>query len=436
MKASEPTAKDIATLAFALNMDQRFQAGIFPRDGGQASHYKRLERFGMLEFNGEFGRDLDGEVERDVPLYQLTAQGRAWIERHEATSRAKALGRTCDDESSLAKVGMKSFPRGPLDLALPSLNLLEVGEVTLVVVHRKSGEKACPDGRASALLIADVLPWAEIREVAYGTKEHAELQLPKKGRAMFCDFTPLASSVDAFVESGAFCLDHHKSQEAIVQKFGSRGVFADEAKEPGASGAVLAFHEVWLPILRKSGRIYGNDQTVRDAYAFARLVGIRDTFQKQDRDFQRACEVSAVLQDLPFHYLMDLDFGSLLDLGEHLGLDLIAEVKRRVQKATLSLHEVAGMELILTPEFDLVSDLSDRALDEHPMAIVVGFQYRQDDVLGHTLELSLRSRGGFDVGAFAKKWGGGGHTRAAGCSIPVGARDPYTTILQRFQDAS
>lgn len=82
---TEPTEQDISTLARALDVERRFQAGIFPDGAAGTSHFRKLERFGMLEFTGEYGRDLDGEVERDVPLYKLTEQGRTWITKREGT---------------------------------------------------------------------------------------------------------------------------------------------------------------------------------------------------------------------------------------------------------------------------------------------------------------------------------------------------------------
>lgn len=82
---TEPTEQDIRTLARALELEERHgAAGIFPRDGAQTSHFRKLVRLGMLEFTGEWGRDIDAEVDRDVPLYRLTDDGRAWIKRHEA----------------------------------------------------------------------------------------------------------------------------------------------------------------------------------------------------------------------------------------------------------------------------------------------------------------------------------------------------------------
>lgn len=66
---------DVGTLRRADELRRRFDAGICSRDGGQRSHFRRMERLGLLQFD-DWGRDMDGEVERDVPIYQLTELGR------------------------------------------------------------------------------------------------------------------------------------------------------------------------------------------------------------------------------------------------------------------------------------------------------------------------------------------------------------------------
>lgn len=71
----EPTQADISTLARALDLERRFGAGNFPRGGPQTAHFRKLCRFGMLEFTGEWGFDIDGEVDGDVPIYQLARSG-------------------------------------------------------------------------------------------------------------------------------------------------------------------------------------------------------------------------------------------------------------------------------------------------------------------------------------------------------------------------
>lgn len=85
---TEPTEADISTLARALDLEERFDTGIFPRGGPQTSQYRKLCRYGMLEFTGEYGRDLDATIDDDVPIYKLTDVGRAWIKAREEAADA------------------------------------------------------------------------------------------------------------------------------------------------------------------------------------------------------------------------------------------------------------------------------------------------------------------------------------------------------------
>lgn len=68
------TTRDLDTLANAVDMRKRFDAGIFPRDVGDRSHFRRLERLGLIEFDA-WGRDIDRSIEQDVRIFKLTAAG-------------------------------------------------------------------------------------------------------------------------------------------------------------------------------------------------------------------------------------------------------------------------------------------------------------------------------------------------------------------------
>jgi len=75
------TSNDIGTLERAADLQHRFKAGIFPSTVGQRSHFAKLARQGLLVFEG-WGRDIDGEVERDVEIYKLTSSGEAALTSH------------------------------------------------------------------------------------------------------------------------------------------------------------------------------------------------------------------------------------------------------------------------------------------------------------------------------------------------------------------
>lgn len=72
--------RDRDTLSRALDLHRRFAAGIFPTGAGQHARFAKLERLGLLRIVG-MGRDIDGEVDRDVIVYELTAAGVAAASR-------------------------------------------------------------------------------------------------------------------------------------------------------------------------------------------------------------------------------------------------------------------------------------------------------------------------------------------------------------------
>ena len=149
-----------------------------------------------------------------------------------------------------------------------------------IIVHAH-----CPDGMASAMILTAALPEAKIEFVQYNSPEHIEMTA--EADMLFCDITPHRSRVDDFVRAESIVLDHHRGAKDIVDAFGERGVFADEEKEPGVSGAVLAFREVYDCALDMDGP----NAPSFDVSDFATLAGIRDTWQRESHVFEVAISV-------------------------------------------------------------------------------------------------------------------------------------------------
>jgi hypothetical protein len=66
-----------------LLSENDLDTGIFPSSIGLYSHFRKLERLGLLVFDGH-GRDIDGMHDRDVPIYQLTEDARAILAARDA----------------------------------------------------------------------------------------------------------------------------------------------------------------------------------------------------------------------------------------------------------------------------------------------------------------------------------------------------------------
>ena len=115
-------------------------------------------------------------------------------------------------------------------------------DVTAILTHDN-----CPDGSASALIASDVLPTARIVFLMHGTQAYEDLA-PAPGM-LFVDITPPKARAKEFVAAGAIVLDHHAKQEDVVKMFGERGIYADEKRQRGVSGAGLAYEHVWRPFM-------------------------------------------------------------------------------------------------------------------------------------------------------------------------------------------
>lgn len=292
----------------------------------------------------------------------------------------------------------------------------------------------CPDGVATAMIIQDVLPGIRVTFLQYDTIEHKTLD-PEPGM-LFCDFSPFKGRTAEFVAAGAIVLDHHKTQKEVVAQFGANGIFADEKEEPGVCGAYLAFREVWLPLKGGQSRpaeappLEGVGNVVAE---FARLAGIRDTWQRTSPDWLKACEQAEALlfwqpEDLFIH---PSQWAEKLALGPVL-------YERRLRGAQSCLDQgfvfttPKGRKVIVFEGLKPTSDASD--LDGGNHDVIVGFGYNTEELTRPRVIFSTRSRGKFDCSAFCLAHGGGGHTSAAGFSrhLRTNDRHPYEMIRDIF----
>ena len=321
----------------------------------------------------------------------------------------------------------------------------------------------CPDGIASARLVKHERPDVEVRFVVHNSEEHRALR-PEPGM-LFVDFTPFADQSDEpsaeevaervkpFVEAGALVLDHHKHGRLVVEAFGDNGVFADESS--GSAGASLAFKEVFFPLWEQRAltrMIWHDSQAIareemteqlEAAREFARLVSIRDTWQRQSPDWVLASTISAALRAFPEAYWMarrgplkltDTEMlvgharfqdeaDNLIHQEKEISLFKISRVSRPTH-----LEQIVKVAFINSRRAE---DLADYLREKGAANILVGYQFRG----ASDISLSLRSDEYMDVGELAKSLGGGGHTRAAGCTLSIHSpllkgEPPYVAYIE------
>jgi oligoribonuclease NrnB/cAMP/cGMP phosphodiesterase (DHH superfamily) len=278
----------------------------------------------------------------------------------------------------------------------------------------------CPDGVASAMIVADAYSsypdGPEIRAVDHGSEDRANLE-PAPGM-LFVDFSPPEAKAQAFIAAGTLVLDHH-AKGSSVQAFveAGLGVFGDEQRDPGVCGAVLAFEHVWKPLKAEKGLCEGPlDVNALIVQEFARLSGIRDTWQTKSPDWLKACKMAEALRFWPLEGLlmaMPALWRDRVALGEVIWNRKTKTVEK-VSERAFRWTSPKGTRVALFQGVKLSSDVAE-VLDK-TVDLVIGYDLiYEDEVL--KMIFSTRSHTTFDCGSFALSFGGGGHTRAAGFNV-------------------
>jgi hypothetical protein len=265
---------------------------------------------------------------------------------------------------------------------------------TLVIYHGK-----CPDGFGAALSA-----WMKFKDTAeYLPAEHGAYPSPHvTGRDVYIlDFSfprPTLEQMRADAKSLTI-LDHHKTAQEALHDFPG-AVF--DMKKSGARLAWEHFHPgAPVPLLI---------QYIED----------RDLYNWQFDETER---FTAVLDTLPFtfeawhsFYLTSEDRDAMAQIlvdGHTMTLKFNALAQEQVLGAEpVTVDGLLGLKLNAGGRFtDKLGELM------HARSGAFGMLWRIQDGM---LRVSFRSaRGGVDVSALAKKFGGGGHAAAASFRIPL-----------------
>ena len=331
----------------------------------------------------------------------------------------------------------------------------------------------CPDGLASAMILKDAFRMLgmspRIEFLTHGTPEH-QVATDTIEQVLFCDIAPKAGAGSWLVrEKWPIVLDHHVGAKAVVESFGSLGVYADAEKEPGVSGAVLAFREVWKPIWD----VWDQQEkpvppmpknAVQD---FAYCVGARDTWQTKVSNFVRGQWISKMLMSKPAAWWLDESgHGTTMHHAPYLSANEIemgrAWFEAHEEAVRQAVEQVVRYELLEAEQvpsggrravylyvfqeqasgFRLCSDVSEalrkQTAGRMNRGVVAGFSYVVDKPgASPRLLYSLRGLNDFDVQKFATANGGGGHKAAAGFSVDPQCNDvknPYEAIRYRLEE--
>lgn len=264
----------------------------------------------------------------------------------------------------------------------------------------------CPDGFGAALAAWKKLGSAAHYEpVRYG---HPPINVDPGTTVYLLDFSfdrPILEEIAATARS-VIVLDHHKTAAEGLSDlpppadFGAAGPRLSAVFDMHKSGAVLAweyFHSGQVPPL-------------------VNYIQDRDLWQWQ---LPNSREVAAGLRKIPRTFA---DWDKYLNRTDELcriGIPIVAYEREWTDRLAedARLIDVGGEPVIAVNTSVLISEVCERLLELHP-DIAISCCYH--DTRQATRVYSLRSRQGSDtdVAAIAGRFGGGGHTHAAGFTVP------------------
>lgn len=335
---------------------------------------------------------------------------------------------------------------------MSSLTIDQIKQVKRVKVH---GGR-CPDGRASAMILKRAFTLlkqdVQIDFIVHGSKEHEELE-PEPGM-LFADFCVSHAKVNEFLEAGTIILDHHAGKDgankAVCMRFVEKGLgaFGDETTDPGVSGATLVFDHVFGPVFRHVHPKFDPDDIINEydlstlgelkgIEGFARLAGIRDTWQRKHPLWIKSCEQAEALSFWPEEDLLDqgIDWATLMAIGPTLWKKKMITTQKVAERA-YHWTSKAGTRVAFFQGTALSSDVAEYLDEQVDLVIGYDISYENEKV---KMRFSNRSHTTFNCVSFAAAHGGSGHTKAAGFSIVLDIENdpnPYKMareVLDRYE---
>lgn len=254
----------------------------------------------------------------------------------------------------------------------------------------------------------------------------AEIKAMKPREVYLVDFTCDRASLAeiAGVASKVFIIDHHV--DAMTSLLGLKGdpcwdnLFTRFNSDfSGAELCIQEFFEVKDATPLGSPSWEGSTHVFSCARRLVAHIGDRDLWRFRDPQTKAATAHLMLFPMTPQGFLEALNEyrrgpDEFYDVGEAILKYEAGVISRHVYEAVKT--DMFGYRVGVVNATTLVSEIGNALLLGDP-GIDVAVMYR---VLNETKIFSLRSRkGGVDVSAIARKWGGNGHPSAAGFTLPL-----------------
>ncbi|MBI1951959.1 MAG: bifunctional oligoribonuclease/PAP phosphatase NrnA [Acidobacteria bacterium] len=211
------------------------------------------------------------------------------------------------------------------------------------------------------------------------------------------------------------CIDHHN----VIEPFWQVNIVDPDACATG---------ELVFQIIKLMG---GAVDPIAAQAAYVSLVTDTGYFRfskTSPRCHEAAAEMLAAGVNPPLVYaeVYERNTPALLRLGAAALADLRQEEGGRLAWITLTREQVLRCQAELEDTSDVVNDLL--TIDGTRLAVL----FKELD--GGRIKLSFRSKGSVDVNRLAARFGGGGHTNAAGAIVSGGLEETISRILPPCRD--
>lgn len=277
-----------------------------------------------------------------------------------------------------------------------------------IIYHEVKRGVPCPDGLASAWVAHKKYPQADLFGCCYQCPPEDLPPVNAGDRLIIVDFSFPHDLLAQWETMGCEIelYDHHKTAQALLgdtKTLSSRIIF-DQTE----CGATLVFKSLFPDSKRPIFLDY-----IKDRDLWNKELPFSDEIHTAIGALGRSFELFDVLEKLTF-----IELHVLGRLGEALLIKKRQQISAIADRATQGyFYGVLNIPVVELSDHEdyLVSDLCEELYrNRYPTALFVA-------VRASTGTWSLRSNkthadGGFDVGAFAKRLGGGGHRNAAGFS--------------------
>lgn len=283
--------------------------------------------------------------------------------------------------------------------------MFDVMQIRNVFYH-----EGCPDGIAARELLKLVLPHISYHPFQFGTE--LALNDYRLDHALFIDCHPRADQIQQlFLTYRIFLADHHKTSEPICQTLVDLG-FGDRIYRKGSdvSGAMLAYELIEAKYAETA-----TQQQLDRAWRYAELTSIGDTWQTSHHNFKFARTLSNFIGNFKdgWRGVPDKRVYDMLPAYQR-------SLEMKVQKSAKSaiIRTIEGTSTKIAFVGSEPSDVAE-VLRPQGINIIANIFATKNDNGEEVYVFSLRSDESFNVREFAQTFGGGGHDRAAGFSLPL-----------------